>query len=59
MRTATTIEASAGREAVEFAVSVPVYLASPSPKMLELTGEVADGWLATTLIGTEEMVRAR
>ena len=27
-------------------VSVPVYLATLSPKMLALTGEIADGWLA-------------
>jgi len=31
-------------------VSVPVYLATLSPKMLELTGEVADGWLGTSFI---------
>ena len=31
-------------------VSVPVYLASLSPKMLELTGEVADGWLGTSFV---------
>ena len=31
-------------------VSVPVYLASLSPKMLELTGEIADGWLGTSFV---------
>jgi alkanesulfonate monooxygenase SsuD/methylene tetrahydromethanopterin reductase-like flavin-dependent oxidoreductase (luciferase family) len=31
-------------------VSVPVYLASLSPRMLELTGEVADGWLGTSSV---------
>src|SRR6266566_3048801 len=31
-------------------VSVPVYLATLSPKMLELTGEIADGWLGTSFI---------
>jgi F420-dependent oxidoreductase-like protein len=31
-------------------VSVPVYLATLSPKMLELTGEVADGWLGTSFV---------
>ncbi|MFI0454205.1 LLM class flavin-dependent oxidoreductase [Actinomadura sp. 6N118] len=31
-------------------VSVPIYLATLSPKMLELTGEVADGWLGTSFI---------
>jgi F420-dependent oxidoreductase-like protein len=30
--------------------SVPVYIASLSPKMLELTGEVADGWLGTSFV---------
>ena len=28
--------------------SLPVYLATLSPRMLELTGEVADGWLGTS-----------
>jgi len=31
-------------------VSVPVYLATLSPKMLELTGELADGWLGTSFV---------
>ncbi len=31
-------------------VSVPVYLAALSPKMLALTGEVADGWLGTSFV---------
>ncbi|MEU8138967.1 LLM class flavin-dependent oxidoreductase [Streptodolium elevatio] len=31
-------------------VEVPVYLASMSPKMLELTGRVADGWLGTSFV---------
>jgi len=30
--------------------SVPIYIASLSPKMLELTGEVADGWLGTSFV---------
>lgn len=29
---------------------VPLYLASMSPKMLELTGRVADGWLGTSFV---------
>ena len=29
---------------------IPIYLATLSPKMLELTGEVADGWLGTSFI---------
>ena len=31
-------------------VSVPVYLASLSPRMLKLTGEIADGWLGTSFV---------
>lgn len=30
--------------------SIPVYLASMSPKMLQLTGAVADGWLGTSFV---------
>ncbi|MBE7190196.1 LLM class flavin-dependent oxidoreductase [Jatrophihabitans endophyticus] len=29
---------------------IPIYLASMSPKMLELTGRVADGWLGTSFV---------
>jgi F420-dependent oxidoreductase-like protein len=29
---------------------IPIYLATISPKMLELTGEVADGWLGTSFV---------
>lgn len=29
---------------------IPIYLASLSPKMLELTGEVANGWLGTSFV---------
>jgi F420-dependent oxidoreductase-like protein len=29
---------------------IPIYLAALSPKMLELTGEVADGWLGTSFV---------
>ncbi|MQY28864.1 LLM class flavin-dependent oxidoreductase [Nocardia aurantia] len=31
-------------------VAVPVYLATLSPRMLELTGEIADGWLGTSFV---------
>jgi F420-dependent oxidoreductase-like protein len=31
-------------------VTVPVYLAALSPRMLELTGEIADGWLGTSFV---------
>ena len=29
---------------------IPIYLASMSPKLLELTGEIADGWLGTSFV---------
>ncbi|MGC4963021.1 LLM class flavin-dependent oxidoreductase [Gordonia sp. DT101] len=29
---------------------IPIYLASMSPKMLELTGQIADGWLGTSFV---------
>ncbi len=29
---------------------IPIYIASMSPKMLELTGELADGWLGTSFV---------
>lgn len=29
---------------------IPIYIASMSPKMLELTGQVADGWLGTSFV---------
>lgn len=43
---------SAGRALRSMAppVRVPVYLAALGPKNLELTGEVADGWLANTFM---------
>ncbi|WP_406691285.1 LLM class flavin-dependent oxidoreductase [Saccharopolyspora sp. ID03-671] len=31
-------------------VQVPIHLATLSPKMLELTGEIADGWLGTSFV---------
>lgn len=30
--------------------NIPIYLATLSPKMLELTGELADGWIGTSFI---------
>ncbi|WP_375498603.1 LLM class flavin-dependent oxidoreductase [uncultured Jatrophihabitans sp.] len=30
--------------------AIPVYLAALSPKLLQLTGEVADGWLGTSFV---------
>jgi F420-dependent oxidoreductase-like protein len=32
------------------AAAIPVYVASLSPRMLRLTGEVADGWLGTSFV---------
>ena len=29
---------------------IPVYLATLSPAMLRLTGEIADGWLGTSFV---------
>ena len=29
---------------------IPIYLATLSPKLLELTGEIADGWLGTSFV---------
>ncbi|MDT8911769.1 LLM class flavin-dependent oxidoreductase [Amycolatopsis sp. PS_44_ISF1] len=29
---------------------IPIYLASLSPRLLELTGEIADGWLGTSFV---------
>jgi F420-dependent oxidoreductase-like protein len=30
--------------------SIPIYMATLSPKMLQLTGEIADGWLGTSFV---------
>ncbi|MGV8871245.1 MAG: LLM class flavin-dependent oxidoreductase [Rhodococcus sp. (in: high G+C Gram-positive bacteria)] len=30
--------------------AIPIYLATLSPKMLQLTGEIADGWLGTSFV---------
>ena len=43
-------EGKALRLAVKAEHPIPVYLASMSPKMLELTGERADGWLGTSFV---------
>ncbi len=39
--------------------NIPIYLATLSPRMLALTGEVADGWLGTAFVpeGAEELLR--
>ena len=45
-----------GREAVPMRLStrpeykIPIYLATLSPAMLRLTGEIADGWLGTSFV---------
>lgn len=43
-------EGKALRLAVEPTHPIPVYLATLSPRMLELTGERADGWLGTSFV---------
>ncbi len=41
-------EGKALRLALPPSPGIPIYLATLSPKMLELTGELADGWLGTS-----------
>jgi alkanesulfonate monooxygenase SsuD/methylene tetrahydromethanopterin reductase-like flavin-dependent oxidoreductase (luciferase family) len=43
-------EGKALRLALRPNTSIPIYIASLSPKMLELTGELADGWLGTSFV---------
>jgi F420-dependent oxidoreductase-like protein len=43
-------EGKALRLGIEVEHPIPIYLASLSPKMLELTGERADGWLGTSFV---------
>jgi F420-dependent oxidoreductase-like protein len=43
-------EGKALRSAARPLAAVPIYLATLSPKSLELTGEVADGWLGTSFM---------
>ncbi|HUF52302.1 MAG TPA: LLM class flavin-dependent oxidoreductase [Dehalococcoidia bacterium] len=43
-------EGKAIRSAMGATDSVPVYLATLSPKSLEMTGEIADGWLGTSFM---------
>lgn len=43
-------EAKPMRAAIRPSQPIPIYLAALSPKMLELTGEVADGWLGTSFV---------
>src|SRR6266542_1932814 len=68
-------EGKALRSAARPQPDIPVYLATLSPRSLEMTGEIADGWLGnsfmpehahvfvdslkTNLLGTEAMVRER
>jgi len=49
-------EGKALRLAVGPDATIPIWLATLSPRMLELTGEVADGWLGTSFVpeGAEE-----
>ncbi|WP_189823299.1 LLM class flavin-dependent oxidoreductase [Streptomyces finlayi] len=43
-------EARPMRLAIRAEHDLPVYLATLSPKMLHLTGEIADGWLGTSFV---------
>lgn len=43
-------EGKALRLAVRAEAPIPIYLATLSPKLLELTGERADGWLGTSFV---------
>jgi F420-dependent oxidoreductase-like protein len=43
-------EGKALRLALRPNAAIPIYIASLSPKMLELTGELADGWLGTSFV---------
>ncbi|MGW5150502.1 LLM class flavin-dependent oxidoreductase [Rhodococcus koreensis] len=36
--------------ALEPNLDIPIYIAALSPKMLELTGEIADGWLGSSFV---------
>jgi len=46
-------EGKALRSGAQPQPDIPVYLATLSPKSLELTGELADGWLGTSFIPEE------
>jgi alkanesulfonate monooxygenase SsuD/methylene tetrahydromethanopterin reductase-like flavin-dependent oxidoreductase (luciferase family) len=43
-------EGKALRSAAKPRPDIPVYLATLSPRSLELTGEIADGWLGTSFM---------
>jgi alkanesulfonate monooxygenase SsuD/methylene tetrahydromethanopterin reductase-like flavin-dependent oxidoreductase (luciferase family) len=43
-------EGKALRSAAKGQPGIPIYLATLSPKSLELTGEIADGWLGTSFM---------
>src|SRR5437867_9375311 len=43
-------EGKALRSAAKAQPGIPIYLATLSPKSLELTGEIADGWLGTSFM---------
>jgi alkanesulfonate monooxygenase SsuD/methylene tetrahydromethanopterin reductase-like flavin-dependent oxidoreductase (luciferase family) len=43
-------EAKPMRLSMRAEYDIPVYLATLSPKMLHLTGEIADGWLGTSFV---------
>jgi len=43
-------EGKALRSAAKPRPNIPIYLATLSPKSLEMTGEIADGWLGTSFV---------
>ena len=43
-------EGKAIRSAARPQPAIPIYLATLSPKSLEMTGEIADGWLGTSFM---------
>ena len=43
-------EGKALRSAAKAQPNIPIYLATLSPKSLEMTGEIADGWLGTSFM---------
>src|SRR5206468_10504573 len=43
-------EGKALRSAAKAQPAIPIYLATLSPKSLEMTGEIADGWLGTSFM---------
>src|SRR5437867_6611041 len=49
-------EGKALRSAARPQPDIPVYLATLSPRSLEMTGEIADGWLGTSFMPEQARV---